>query len=657
MIKEDKIYEEFKKQRAKQLDLHGRTPTVIDELVDQTVFKETWATVKSEPRSKDKALMRALPLPTGSGKSTTMWALIASFAKHDPSFSCAYLVHTATIAEDVQKGIESLLGEGTTLLWTTYHDTNSNEVDALQALGHVPKRRVSKAEVANGKIVILTHRQLRLSSLTGHDIGVLTCQGAPRSLVVADEYPDLVHQVNAKAKRILALHDLIMMKAPAHRWLPILSNLVGKMSASVRTMGQTYCVPELLTADEKACLQAGHGLALWDFTDAHASKDRRQAELAYIEDSIRFVECCGEGRVFMSRQDKSFHSYELALSQKYSAFLLLDATCKLQSMVPLSPFVDCASVDELDYENLQVYYIDWPKELRDSKTVVANPVLTRRYASLLRRFVLANSVEGDEVLVISHKRILEGQDWDSLTDPNCPADWEGRKVNTQHWGAGVGSNRFNHKTHVFQFGEYHMPRASLIAQAHAWSQLPLTDESLKSAQGVRSAGGLCVPKGMYGEVHEGTLLSATKQLAMRGSARTVSSDGKCGSMKLFVTMELARLVPSLEKVFPGTPHPIEAAYPVGDEPLHPKGHEGLIYLMAGLRGKVDVSAKTIEEMTGIPSSKLSRAFAACSPVLSALGWSIVSAKERGYAGKGLYLFNEANYMRLILEKEKSLTLD
>ena len=657
MTKYDKIYEEFKKLRVKQFKLQNRVPTVIDEWVDQSVFREAWAAVEAGTQGKADVWIRALPLPTGSGKSTTTWAFIAAFAKHDPTFSCSYLVHTATIAEDVQAGIEMLLGDGSTVLWTNYHDVHANEADARQKLGRVPVRKACKAEIANARVVVLTHRQLRLAALRGQDIGVLTYKNAPRSMVVTDEYPDLVHQVALKAKRILALHDLISAKTAEHQWLPILCNMVTRMSAFSRTTGQTYCLPELLTENEKMCIRSGHGLTLWEFTDVQASKERRQAELEYIEDGIRFVQCCSEGRVFMSRQDKCFYSYELALCRTYPSFLLLDATCKLQSVLPMSPFVECVPVDELDYSNLQLHYMDWPKELRNSTDVIGDPVREQRYAALLKRFVVANSPEGAEVLITTFKAILVSQGWDTLTDPNFPADWEGRKVNVQHWGAGIGSNRFSHKTHVFQFGDYHIPRATVIAQTHAWSQKPLSDEYLKNAQGVKSANGLCLPKAMYGEAHEGLLLSASKQLAMRGSARSVGNDGKCGAMNLFVTMELGRLLPNLGKMFPGAPQPIEATYPDGEEPTHPKGQEGLVYFLVGLRNEIEVSSKVIEAITGIPTSKLTRAFNACSDSLSPLGWSIRTAKELNYSGKGLYLFNEKNYTRSMLDKEKSITLD
>jgi reverse gyrase len=189
MNKYDKIYAEFKALRTKQLQLYNRVPTVVDELVDHTVFKEAWAKVEAGRQGKTEVSIRALPLPTGSGKSTTTWAFIAAYAKHDPAFSCSYLVHTAAIAEDVQAGIEMLLGDGSTTLWTNYHDVHANEADARKKLGRVPVRKACKADIPNARVVVLTHRQLRLAALRGQDIGVLTYENAPRSLVVTDEYP------------------------------------------------------------------------------------------------------------------------------------------------------------------------------------------------------------------------------------------------------------------------------------------------------------------------------------------------------------------------------------------------------------------------------------------------------------------------------------
>ena len=50
----------------------------------------------------------------------------------------------------------------------------------------------------------------------------------------------------------------------------------------------------------------------------------------------------------------------------------------------------------------------------------------------------------------------------------------GRKINTLHWGVGIGSNKYKDKGVVFTFSEFHKPRRDAIAHAYAWSGKPST---------------------------------------------------------------------------------------------------------------------------------------------------------------------------------------
>lgn len=229
-------------------------------------------------------------------------------------------------------------------------------------------------------------------------------------------------------------------------------------------------------------------------------------------------------------------------------------------------------------------------------------------------------------------------------DPECPTDWQGRTVNTQNWGAGVGSNLFRRKTHVFMFGSFYLPGSATIAQTHGWSQQPLSVHKLALAANVRSAGDLYAPRGDYRRVHDGNVLRWVKQLAMRGKARTVDDGGKCGAMKLFLTMELEMLVPNMHRLFPGSlmPEPAKPPAYLAKEPL--QGRQALLRLAMSSKRSF-ISAEEFRADTGIQTSKLGREYAALEETLMPLGWSLKSAAEIGKAGRMKFFVNDDRYLK------------
>ncbi|MBI1890445.1 MAG: DEAD/DEAH box helicase family protein [Burkholderiales bacterium] len=643
------LKDQFIETRKKQAAQHGRDLTNMDYQVSEIMFETAIQAISNVKTGNRQTCMQAVSLGTGLGKSTSAYALIATFAKNDPEFSTAYVVPTIKMAIEAQNGIEALLGEGTTTLWSSHHKHKGVDTKkAFEELGFVPTRTVEKADLPLSEIVIVTHGQLLREFKTGMDEGTLCFLGKPRSVVFIDEHPDLVQIVDASAEYLQRFHDLIVKRNPKHLWLPIISKVVWQMSEIARSEPNGFLPTELLSQEEGMLFDDDGGLGLWDMTDEESSDDARYDELRGMQDAIAFLKAASKGNSFYSSKDWTFFAYQLHFDSNYSGFVLLDATSDLTGLVSLHSKVKSVEVPTVSYENLSLFHIDMPKRFKRIDDVISVAATGREYGTFIEQTVLANTKKGDEVLVVVHKKVLTQELIGMSEDLENSLDWEGRKVNTQNWGAGVGLNKFKDKTHVFLFGEYHLPRAITISQTHAWSQKRLSDDDLLLAESVRKFGDLYSPRGDYYSIHEGHVLRWNKQLAMRGAARNVDGEGKCHPMKLFMTMDLSRLILNLELLFPGAPPPSSANLPQLKGIKEPKGRQALINLaMNSMRSCI--GADEIQIRTGIPSRNLSREYDAVKDMMKLYGWSIKSAQELRKPGRMNYLVHDERMMLSLLK--------
>ena len=639
------LSDRFYQMREQQIQQHGRTMTSTDQQVSKIMLGVGLQAMRNVASGISKTRVQAVPLGTGLGKSSSAYALIAAFALNDPSFSAAYCVPTIKMGIEAQEGIEALTGEGATALWTSLHrHTGVDRKKAFEELGFIPNRLVDKRTLGGQRIIIVTHKTLEQELKTGKAEGILSFMSQPRSIVFIDEHPDLVQQVQATPKAVEYLHEELVRNAPDHPWLPVLAQAVHAMNLITHgSSGQGY-VPAALIAPETACtFDDESGVSLWDMTDPEASEGVRLGEQAKLQQVVEFLRAAAQGRAFYSRKDCRFFAYSLHLGTDYPGFVLLDATSELAGLVTLNPNVSTVPVVHVDYERLQVLTMDMPNKFRRVREALKVAAIRHEYGKYIRESVLANTQAGDDVLVVTHKDVLLGELIGVTSDdPNLPTDWEGRKVSTQHWGAGVGSNKFRDKTHVFMFGSFYQPGAVTIAQTHGWSGEALSAETLALAESVPRLGGLYSPRGDYQQVHEGNVLRWTKQLAMRGKARSVDSAGKCEGMKLFLTLELGMLVPNMHRLFPNAPAPVPAALPAYLAAEPQQGRQALV-LMAQESRLAYISAGDIAARIGIRTDLLSREYKAQEAVLKPLGWVLKPAKDLRLKGRSMFLVHSERY--------------
>jgi hypothetical protein len=382
-------------------------------------------------------------------------------------------------------------------------------------------------------------------------------------------------------------------------------------------------------------------------TDAERSYEVRRGQEKNMRELIDFLRAAGQGNVFYSRNDHAFAAYRLHLDTSYGGFVLLDATCDLTGLVGLHPNVVTVETAKVSYKNLELFHMDMPKRFMRISDVVKIRRLAVEYGEYITQNVLQNTKEGDEVLIITHLVVLSQELIGTAEDPGEPLIWEGRRVNTQSWGAGVGLNKFRHKTHVFQFGDFIRPRWATICQTNAWSQTAPTVESLNLARGVRKAGDIYSPKGMYRLPHEGHILGASKQLAMRGAARQIDMNGCCFPMKLFMTMDLDRFLPNLSRLYPGARPPLLASPLKNIPPPVFSGRQALLRLLMDTKKSL-IGADEVEAVTRLAPRNLSREYEAIGESAQSMGWTLASASEIGLPGRMRYLVNEAKYGRQML---------
>jgi len=513
----------FLELRSEQAASFGKEETQIDKQVSEVMLRATWDAMSNVSSGDKKIYMQAVSLGTGMGKTTSASAMLAAAALIDPHFSAAYVVPTARIGEEVQLLIEAQLGQGTAYLWTSYHDRNSRIEHGriVEALGKLPARLTTKEALSMERIIIVTHETLKNEAKHDTDYGVTTYKGMPRNVVFIDESPSVLDVYQATAEELQGLHHECSAHNELQFVLPTISSVVTRMSKVMEADGHNFLAASLISPPEFTVVDRITTDDVWKLTDDELSDELRAGESATIRNLLMFLKAASHGNVFYSKKDRTFFSYQLHLCKSYPGYVLLDATSDLEGLVKLDTGIRSIPVPSASYENLEIYSLDMPKRFNNKQEVTKSRELGKAYANYIKDVVCANATANDEVLIVLPKILLDQELIQAANSPEDPLDWFGIKVNTQHWGAGVGSNKFRKKTHVFLFGDHVLGRSATIARAHAWSGVKIDDTVLKDAVGRRVVGKRYRPKGIYGGCHDGFHLRWTKQLAMRGTARKI----------------------------------------------------------------------------------------------------------------------------------------
>jgi hypothetical protein len=644
----------YRDMRRAQARSYGHTMTDLDHAVSDVIYNVSKAAMLDVRNEAQNVSMRAVALSTGTGKTLGSCAFIAAAKLLVPKFTAAYIAPTVPMAVEVQENIERLTGEGSTVLWSSLHKHKGVEPDvAMRRLGYVPDRLVNRAhDLTNSRIIIVTQKAWVNEMKAGRDMGIRFYQGQRRDILFVDEHPDLVDIIPCLPSDVLRLHDELHEHDPKHPWVSTLSTVAGRMANLMNTTGQRYEPSSLLTGeDSEPFVGSTHGDVLHLSNDKASAKKRTDDAKARYR-IVEFIQSAATGAAFYSRQDRAFFAYRMDY-EPGAGHVLLDATSDITGLVKLRPDVEQIKVPEVTFENLEIVHVKQPKNYQHVKKACENTETGEKYGTWIKATTLKHTQEGDNVLIITHKAVVDMKFLDVSRDPDSPTDWDGRKVVVQTWGDGIGLNKFKHCNVVCSFSEFHIPRSTTISHTHGWNGKKPTKGRLKKAEGVRKSGSRYSPQGDYALPHDGNLLRWNKQLAMRGSARNINADGSCGEMKWVTSMDRGRLLENLELMFPGAPLPVAGGLlhkgaRAEAESGEKTGREGLIDLLMA-RDKTVVGADEIQRATGIIQSKLGREIDSqtVKPVAEAYGWHLVSAKEIGRAGRMRYLVND----KLLLQEQ------
>jgi hypothetical protein len=121
----------------------------------------------------------------------------------------------------------------------------------------------------------------------------------------------------------------------------------------------------------------------------------------------------------------------------------------------------------------------------------------------------------------------------------------GRKLSAIHWGTGIGENHWKDADVVLLFGEFWLPRRTVIATTQGLRRHKATEGDLGNMGAANSK----APA--VDTIQDGHLLRWTKQMALRGRGRSYDEHGVCGHQKLVCSGDFKKLLYHSDELFPG----------------------------------------------------------------------------------------------------------
>ncbi|MEO1078528.1 MAG: hypothetical protein AAFY29_03160 [Pseudomonadota bacterium] len=588
------------------------------------VFDVCFLTTETTRSGEDSTSLSVVTAPTGAGKSRFTQAFVAAALRADPTFTAAILVQTVAQVDAVHKDLFPLLTAAERskyAVWSMPHDHKATE-ETLKKYPEPdpenPRPRYTKQQMANAQIIVTTHKQWELEQESSRPAGVGVTympDGTMRDLLIVDETPDLTVTVAANASSVRALLEAASGSEDWGDWRSYLAEIEDRMKAiSDVEKGPDFTAPE----ENLVSVAAARELTQHRLSEL-LSETRETYSLAKQEEfreTIEFIQSAARGFAFYARSGKprTFLGYQLKFSPTPN-IVIMDATADLHGVLKLmrSPTA-FPPPPEVDYRNLRTVHLEMPEEWEGIRWKERQLGDAREYIDICKQIVLDNTKPGDKCLVVVAKKLKH--DFQLLAPHQT---WEERSVAAIHWGQGIGSNLWNDRTHVFLFGEFHMPRRVHVASSCAHMEIPAIDAGLHKLQGNAFAGPPLT-------VREGSFLRWHKQLACRGTVRNIDDEGRCAPMHLFAAMDMTRLFENHQRMFPGAPAPELKSYAKCQT-----GKEKLIAYLASSESPQLAPSTEIAEMAGVRSTHLRRTLDTrrVKAVADAYGWTYVKASVLG----------------------------
>jgi hypothetical protein len=127
MLTSNTLAAAFGAARQKQAELHNTSLTPVATAVGKAVLRASSLAMDDVEQDLQGRAFRVVSAPTGSGKSLGAAALIAAAYRTDPAFTCAYVVETVALADEMGAMIGALIGNENVTVWTTAHDAGASD--------------------------------------------------------------------------------------------------------------------------------------------------------------------------------------------------------------------------------------------------------------------------------------------------------------------------------------------------------------------------------------------------------------------------------------------------------------------------------------------------------------------------------------------------
>lgn len=611
-----KLKNAYEAALQQQATTRNKKITRFDREVAQSIFCAGLLAI--EDNQTGAAQYRVVSAPTGSGKSSYSQAFTRAYVETFPDASVLFLVETIQQAEDTYRAMSALIGTDRVAVWTSAHDIGAAARAVQQEHGFTPDRCFSVDDLQQYPVVIATHRFY----MGPRSDKATIYMGQPRGLTFVDERAADVGIFDVDTGLIKTVRDRL---AEQHT-----SNLdhVDHLTRLHDHLEAVWQVASGKNAFDE--VPRGRGIDLSWFTSDEANSYVTSSDAA-TRAVFGFGRAFAKGFAFLSRYDECgngarFVGYEMNMPLRPGT-ILLDATADIDGVSLVVNNRRPVRVPSVDYSNLSITHIE--PQLPKNKTVSAvikQGSLARPYANSIMETVKRNSQPGEKVLVVAHKGLF---DHDYLPnghrDFDTPFDLDGRQVCFINWGSGIGSNRWKDATVVFLFGEFHIPKRAMVATLLGLKGEVATAATLAPFQCPNPrAIGLKV-------LRDGGLCRWMKQLAMRGNARNIDQDGRCGHQRLYVTGEFERLIEHKDRMFPGatlTSLPTEASH-------HRKGVKALVSFLYSTDAQ-EITTVELERLTGVSLQKnRARLFAApvVQKTMNDTGFDFLPGRGRGNPGR------------------------
>lgn len=555
---------------------------------------------------REHAPLYAFPAPTGSGKSTYAAALVAAMASADPSYSAAIACNTIEEAHSTHARLQALGVQCEEIyIYTSEHSDRDEK--GVQERQLAKRASANHAGLKQARIAVCTHELLLREHRLGIDLGILRHDGIHRANILIDEYPAIVSDYTMAPSDLKHLGEQLSRLNEWDGVRKLFQSVENRVQALFEKDGGRAEKVEIVSREEYQSLAALDRSGLGNTSDAER-----------VGNTLRFLDAASRGQCFLYRgtgkrtasirQAREFHAFDRSFTVS-PGMIILDATFDVSPMRKLFKRVEVIEVPQVNYRNLHITYIEAPEAFADIAKCSTSRAVDNEYASFVRRTVLDNTLPGDSALVIVQKRVEERTP--SFSDP---ATWKSRNVFIAHWGAGIGANQWRDCTHVFAFSEYHKPSATYISEAYGLAGDPLCADRIRTeACGSRR-------KGHVARAELGHRLRWWKQMACRGRVRQIDSDGVCGPMRLFTTMDKGLLLEHFRALFPGAPQPTFVTH--SDAKRKTIGAKLVDYVIASNATKL--CASQIAEALEIEVKKVQRVFtSAKAECLRYEGWEFI----------------------------------